>query len=132
MNSITGRNADVLRDFTLDVTNVTSYRDMMQPEMTSLRDLMDAALKGGRSKAELARLAGCSRMHLWRLYKTEDADNMPSGRRLRAALEGDDLQRVMTQVIDAAKHLAAKDPQRATALRDMLQSVTVLLSKAVP
>ncbi|RXT51208.1 hypothetical protein B6S44_21630 [Bosea sp. Tri-44] len=91
---------------------------------------MDAALRNGSTKSDLARLAGCSRMQLWRLYTNESVENTPSGLRLRAALEGDEFQRIMVQVIATARRLAASDPKRAYALQGMLQKVTDLMPKA--
>ena len=95
-----------------------------------MQQLMDDALSSGCTRADLARLAGCSRMQLWRLHTKDNAEFTPSGMRLRAALEGDEFQRIMAQVMESARRLAGGDPKRASALRDMLHNVTDLVSEA--
>jgi hypothetical protein len=92
----------------------------------SLPELIDAARAGGHSTKELARIAGCSRMHLWRLYAGKVPESSASGRRLREALDHDDLSPLMDSVLVSVRRLVAADPQRAKDVLAMLHSVTSL------
>lgn len=113
----------------LDVTNVTTYRNVMQPTLT-LGELIDAARRSGRSTSDLMLMAKCSRMNLWRLQAGKVPETSPSGVRLRSALEGDPLSKVMDTVSSSIRNLIADDPRRADEVLAMLRSVTALVQQS--